>query len=150
MADDIRISDDSAELDRDRVFQWISGESYWAKGVSREKQETAIDNSWCFGAYDAATGEQIGFARVVTDRATFAWLCDVFVDEAARGRSVGKSLTAAIVGALEPLGLRRMVLATADAHGLYAQYGFEPMTSPERWMIRPGVLGSPAGRRPLS
>jgi GNAT superfamily N-acetyltransferase len=145
VADDIRISDDPAELDRDRVFQWISGESYWAKGVSREKQERAIDNSWCFGAYDAASGEQLGIARVVTDRATFAWLCDVFVDESARGRGVGKKLMAAIVAALEPLGLRRMLLATADAHGLYAQYGFEPMTSPERWMVRPGVPGTPAG-----
>ena len=136
MADDIRISDDPAELDRDRVFQWISGESYWAKGVSRKKQETAIDNSWCFGAYDAASGEQIGFARVVTDRATFAWLCDVFVDESARARSVGKALVTAIVAALDAVGVTRTMLATADAHGLYARYGFAPVEDATRWMER--------------
>lgn len=145
MADDIRISDDTAQLDRDRVFQWISGESYWAKGVSREKQETAIGNSWNFGAYEVASGQQLGFARVVTDSATFAWVCDVFVDESARGRGVGKALMAAIVDALEPLGLRRIALATADAHGLYAQFGFVPLEMPDKWMVRPGVLGTPAG-----
>ena len=134
--DDIRVSDDAAELDRDRIYRWIGEESYWAKGRSRERQETAIDNSWNFGAYDAATGEQLGFARVVTDRATYAWICDVYVDQQARGRSVGKSLMAAIVKAMDALGVQRVVLATADAHGLYEQYGFNLLDQPDRWMIR--------------
>jgi GNAT superfamily N-acetyltransferase len=119
-----------------RIHRWILAESYWAKGRSIENQETAIANSWNFGAYDEASGEQIGFTRVVTDRATFAWLCDVYVDDAARGRGVGKALVAAVVEALDPLGLRRILLATADAHGLYAQYGFEPLAKPESWMAR--------------
>lgn len=132
----IRISDDPEELDHDRIRRWILEESYWAKGRSIQNQETAIANSWNFGAYDDETGEQLGFTRVVTDRATFAWLCDVYVDDAARGRGVGKALVAAVVEALEPLGLRRIMLATADAHGLYAQYGFEPLAKPESWMAR--------------
>ncbi|MEO5535796.1 MAG: GNAT family N-acetyltransferase [Pseudolysinimonas sp.] len=136
MADDIRISDDPAELDRDRIYRWIGEQSYWAKGRARERQEAAIDGSWNFGAYDSTTGEQLGFARLVTDRATFAWLCDVFVDEGARGRRVGKSLMAAIAAALDELGMPRTMLATADAHGLYAQYGFEPLAEPERLMAR--------------
>lgn len=136
VAEDIRISDDPAELDRDRIHRWIGEQSYWAKGRARERQETAIDASWNFGAFDATTGEQLGFARLVTDRATFAWLCDVFVDEGARGRSVGKSLVAAIVAALDDLGMPRTLLATADAHGLYAEYGFEPLAEPAKWMAR--------------
>lgn len=138
----IRISDDPAELDHDRIHRWILEESYWAKGRSVENQETAIANSWNFGAYDEETGEQLGYTRVVTDRATFAWLCDVFVDDSARGRGVGKALVAAVVDALEPLGLRRAALATADAHGLYAQYGFEPLEQPDRWMVRLGSVDS--------
>lgn len=138
----IRISDDPAELDHDRIHRWILEESYWAKGRSVENQETAIANSWNFGAYDEKTGEQLGYTRVVTDRATFAWLCDVFVDDSARGRGVGKALVAAVVDALEPLGLRRAALATADAHGLYAQYGFEPLEQPDRWMVRLGSVSS--------
>ena len=136
MADDIRISDDPAELDRDRVYRWIAEQSYWAKGRSRERQEAAIAGSWCFGAYDGATGEQLGFARLVTDRATFAWLCDVFVDEDARGRNVGKSLMAAIMAALDAVGVPRAMLATADAHGLYAQFGFRLLADPAMMMER--------------
>jgi GNAT superfamily N-acetyltransferase len=132
----LRISDDPSELDHDRIHRWILEESYWAKGRSVENQERAIANSWNFGAYDAETGEQLGYTRVVTDRATFAWLCDVYVDDAARGRGVGKALVAAVVEALEPLGLRRIMLATADAHGLYAHYGFAPLAKPEIWMAR--------------
>jgi GNAT superfamily N-acetyltransferase len=132
----IRISDDPADLDHSRIHRWILDESYWAKGRSIENQETAIANSWNFGAYDDETGEQVGYTRVVTDRATFAWLCDVYVDDTARGRGVGKALMTAVVDALEPLGLRRMALATADAHGLYAQFGFEPLAKPELWMAR--------------
>ncbi|HWH96859.1 MAG TPA: GNAT family N-acetyltransferase [Pseudolysinimonas sp.] len=132
----IRISDDPAELDRARIHRWILEESYWAAGRSPETQDVAISGSWNFGAYDAATGEQLGFARVVTDRATFAWLCDVFVDEAMRARGVSKALMTRIVAELDALGIRRMMLATSDAHGLYAQYGFAPLENPEKWMAR--------------
>lgn len=131
----IRISDDPGELDRERIHQWLSEQSYWATGRPRAKQDAAIDGSWCFGAYDEATGEQVAFARLVTDRATFAWLCDVFVDDAARGNRVGIALIDAIVHAVEPLGVRRVLLATADAHGLYERFGFEPIQHPERWMV---------------
>ena len=134
--DGIRISDDDAELDRDRILRWITRESYWATGRPAERQEAALAGSWNFGAYDEATGEQLGFARLVTDRATFAWLCDVYVDDAARGRGVGKRLVATITAAVDDLGIPRLVLATADAHGLYRQYGFEPLAEPHKWMAR--------------
>lgn len=136
MADDIRVSDDPAELDRDLVHRWLAEESYWAAGRSRERQEAAIAGSWNFGAYDPVSGAQLGYARVITDRATFAWLCDVFIDPSARGRGVGTALVGHIVAVLEPLGLRRIALATADAHGLYAKFGFEPLAEPDRWMAR--------------
>lgn len=132
----IRISDDDTELDRARILRWITEESYWAKGRAADRQDAALAASWNFGAYDEQTGEQLGFARVVTDRATFAWLCDVYVDGSARGRSAGKQLVAAVVAALDDLGIPRTVLATADAHGLYAQYGFAPLAEPQKWMAR--------------
>jgi GNAT superfamily N-acetyltransferase len=140
--DGIRISDDDADLDRDRILRWITRESYWATGLPAERQEAALAGSWNFGAYDEATGEQLGFARLVTDRATFAWLCDVYVDNAARGRGVGKRLVAAITAAVDELGIRRLILATADAHGLYRQYGFEPLAAPHKWMARIAPAGS--------
>jgi GNAT superfamily N-acetyltransferase len=130
------ISDDPAELDHDRIHRWILDESYWANGRSRERQDAAIAGSWNFGAYDDATGEQLGFTRVVTDRATYAWVCDVFVDDSARGRGVGKALVARVVEELDALGIPRTILATADAHGLYAQNGFGPLANPENWMAR--------------
>lgn len=132
----IRVSDDPSELDHPRIHRWILEQSYWATGRTPEKQDAAIAGSWNFGAYDEATGEQIGFARVVTDRATFAWVCDVFVDATARGRGVSKLLMATITTALDEAGIARSMLATADAHGLYAQYGFEALDRPERWMQR--------------
>ena len=129
-------SADPARVDRARVHRWMSEESYWARGRTREAQDAAIDGSRVYGVYDDESGEQLAFARVVTDTVTFAWLCDVFVDEAARGRGVGKLLVAGVVADLEPLGTRRIALATADAHGLYAQFGFAPLPAPERWMTR--------------
>lgn len=130
------LSSDPARLDRDRVHHWLSEQAYWALGRSRDVLDRAIDGSRSYGVYDDATGEQLGYARVVTDGATFAWLCDVFVDDAARGRGVGKTLMAGVVADLEALGVRRTLLATADAHGLYEQYGFVPVPDPERWMVR--------------
>lgn len=132
----IRISDDPAELDVDRIHRWIGEQSYWAQGRPRATQEAAIAGSWSFGAYDEKSGEQLGYARVVTDRATFAWLCDVFVDDAARGRGVGTQLVARIVDELDAVGIRRTMLATSDAHGLYARFGFEPLPDPSMYLAR--------------
>ena len=102
--------------------------------MPRAVVERAIEHSLCFSAFDGEA--QVGFARVVTDRATFAYLCDVFVLPPARGRGVSKALMAAIDAHPDLQGLRRFLLATADAHGLYAQHGFAPLTRPERFMER--------------
>ncbi len=132
---DLRISTDPAELDLDWLAPALSRRAYWALGRSRSVVERSLQHSLCFGAY--AGGRQVGFARVVTDEATFAWICDVFVDESVRGRGVGKRLIAAIIAEPRLQGLNRMMLATQDAHGLYAGFGFEPLAYPETWMVRP-------------
>jgi N-acetylglutamate synthase and related acetyltransferases len=137
MTDGLRFSNRTEDIDRALVHYWISELSYWAQGRARATQDAAIDGSRNYSVHDVVTGAQLAFARVVTDGATFAWLCDVIVAPHARGRGVGKRLVEGIVDDLEPLGLRRILLATADAHGLYAQYGFEPLAQPERWMARP-------------
>lgn len=129
-------SDAVARVDRDLVHRWLSEEAYWSLGVTQEVQDAAIDGSLNFGIYRVGSGEQVAYARVVTDRATFAWVCDVFVDESVRGLGVGTALMANVVAALAPLGLRRIALATKDAHGLYAKVGFVPLPNPERWMAR--------------
>jgi GNAT superfamily N-acetyltransferase len=132
---DLRISTDPAELDLDWLASALTERAYWALGRSRSVVERSVAGSLVFAAF---LGErQVGFARVVTDEATFAWICDVFVDETARGRGVGKRLMAAIVEDRRLQGLKRMMLATKDAHGLYAGFGFEPLREPETLMIRP-------------
>jgi GNAT superfamily N-acetyltransferase len=131
---DLRISTDPAELDLEWLFPALSERAYWALGRSRSVFERSLRHSLCFGAY--ADGRQVGFARVVSDEATFAWICDVFVDESVRGRGVGKRLMAAIVEDPRLHGLKRMLLATEDAHGLYAGFGFEPLDRPDLWMVR--------------
>ncbi|WP_102192106.1 GNAT family N-acetyltransferase [Microbacterium aurantiacum] len=128
-------SNDSARIDRDRVHLWLSEKSYWANGRAREVQDAAIDGSRNYGVWDSS-GTQVAYARVVTDAVTFAWLCDVFVDEEERGNGIGKMLVEGVIADLQPLGLTRMLLATADAHGLYAQYGFAPSEDPTRYMIK--------------
>lgn len=129
------ISTDRARIDQDYVHRYLSEQSYWAKGRSRETQQRAIEHSLCFGVYK--DGAQVGFARVVTDCATFAWLCDVFVDEAERGHGLGKWLVETVVTCPPLQGLRRMVLATRDAHELYRRYGgFETLLNADRWMTR--------------
>lgn len=138
-----RVSSDHAELDRERIHRWLSTDAYWAIGRAREVQDAAIDGSRNYGAYDAASGAQIAYARVVTDAATFAWLCDVYVDPSVRGLGVGVALIEHLLADLEPLGLRRIALATGDAHGLYERFGFEPLSDPERWMIRTGRPTTP-------
>jgi GNAT superfamily N-acetyltransferase len=132
---DLRITTDPAELDLDWLFPALSERAYWAVGRSRSVFERSLRHSLCFGAH--VDGRQVGFARVVTDEATFAWICDVFVDESVRGRGVGKRLMAAIVEDPRLQGLKRMLLATQDAHGLYAGFGFEPLGKPDKWMVRP-------------
>ncbi|MFJ5233265.1 GNAT family N-acetyltransferase [Kitasatospora sp. NPDC088391] len=129
------LSTDPARLDRAAVHRWLSEEAYWALGRPRAKQDTAIDASLNFGVYEEGSGEQVGYARVVTDRATFAWLCDVFIAGPARGRGLGTALTAAVRDELAGMGLRRLMLATRDAHEVYAKVGFAPMAVPEKWMI---------------
>ena len=128
------ISTDPARIDIDVVHGFLANDSYWARGIPRELVARSIANSLCFGLYEGT--RQIGFTRVVTDRATFAWLCDVFVLPAFRGRGLSKWLIETIVSHPELQGLRRWMLATRDAHTLYARVGFEPLTAPEAWMVR--------------
>ncbi|WP_228975512.1 GNAT family N-acetyltransferase [Streptomyces sp. DH12] len=128
------ISTDPARLDRALVHRWLSTDAYWARGRERGRQDRAIDGSLNFGAYDGETGAQAAYARVVTDLATFAWLCDVYVHPAARGGGLGTGLVGAVRDHLAPYGLKRVLLATEDAHGLYARLGFEPLADPGRWM----------------
>ncbi|PVE23818.1 GNAT family N-acetyltransferase [Microvirga sp. KLBC 81] len=119
----------------DTAYRWISTESYWANGLPRAFFERSVANSLCFALRDAA-GDLRGFARVVTDRATFAYLCDVFVCASIRGQGAGKALVSAIMEHPELQNLRRWMLGTRDAHGLYARYGFSPLEDPERLMAR--------------
>lgn len=129
----LEISTDASRLDVDLIHRFLSEESYWARGRTREVTQRAIDHSICFGAY--VGWQQVGFARVVTDRTTFAWLADVFILDDYRGRGYGKALVTAVLAHPDLQGLRRWLLATKDAHGLYAQYGFTPVP-PERFMER--------------
>ncbi|OHX12276.1 GNAT family N-acetyltransferase [Chromobacterium sphagni] len=122
-------------LDRDMVYRYLSQESYWARGLPREVFERSLANALCFGGY-AEDGSQIAFARVITDRATFAYLADVFVLAAWQGRGMGKQLLRTILAHPDLQDLRRMMLATADAHGLYAPFGFNELSKPERLMER--------------
>ncbi|SDJ90948.1 GNAT family N-acetyltransferase [Streptomyces indicus] len=128
------ISTDPARLDLAKIHYWLSTDAYWALGRSREKQDQAVAGSLNFGVYEPVSGEQVAYARVITDRATFAWLCDVYVDRSVRGNGLGVALVEAVRDELEPCGLRRIMLATEDAQGMYRKVGFEPLTHPERWM----------------
>jgi GNAT superfamily N-acetyltransferase len=130
--EDILISDDREKLDRALVHRFLSERTYWSPGVSREIVERSIEHSHCFGVYKS--GQQIGFARVVTDFATFAWLADVFIIEEERGKGFSKKLVAAILAHPLLQELRRFLLGTRDAHGLYAQFGFTSLQYPERFM----------------
>jgi GNAT superfamily N-acetyltransferase len=136
---DFEFSTDPSRLDLDRVHRWLAEESYWAIGRPRAAQDAAIAASRNYGIYDRASGEQLAYARVVTDGVTFAWLCDVFVSVEARGRGVGVALIDGVMASLMPLGLRRIALTTGDAHGLYEKFGFRPLDHPEQWMARAGA-----------
>jgi GNAT superfamily N-acetyltransferase len=129
---DIVISDDKSLLDRALIHRFLSERSYWAKDVPREIVDRSIEHSLCFGVYQA--DRQVGFARVVSDFATFAWLADVFVVEERRGRGLSKRLVGAVLKHPQLQSLRRFMLGTLDAHGLYAQFGFAPIEASERFM----------------
>src|SRR5262249_20233372 len=128
------ISADPRRLDLDLIHRFLSEDAYWSPGIPRATVERAIANSLCFGIYDA--GAQVGFARVITDRATYAYLADVFVLPAHRGNGLSKLLLQSIVAHPELQGLRRWTLATRDAHSLYAKFGFTPIAKPDRLMER--------------
>ncbi len=130
----IEITNDRARMDVTRIHDYLSNESYWARGIPRERVERSIENSLCFGAFDDEV--QVGFARVVTDYATFAYIADVFVLESHRGHGISKQLMQAISDHPELQTLRRWHLVTRDAHGLYAQFGFAPLDAPERHMMK--------------
>jgi GNAT superfamily N-acetyltransferase len=126
------ISTDPALLDLPAIHDYLVNRSYWAQGRPPEVIQRSIENSLCFGLYES--GRQAGFARVVTDQATFAWLCDVFILEPWRGRGLSKWLMECILSHPGLQGLRRIVLATKDAHELYRRYGFAPLSMAERFM----------------
>lgn len=126
------IDTDRSRLDFDAIQRFLAEDSYWAKTRTPEQTQTAIDNSICFGLYHGET--LAGFARVVSDQATFAYLGDVFIIDEYRGQGLSKWLMQTIVSHPDLQGLRRWVLATRDAHGLYEQYGFGPLVHPDRWM----------------
>ena len=129
----VRVTTDLSEIDLDVVHRWLSTDAYWAIGRGRDVVERAARASLNFGALDG-DGALLGYARVVTDQATFAWLCDVYVDPAARGTGTGRLLAQTVVTTLRPLGPRRVLLATRDAHALYEQVGFEPFPDPHKLM----------------
>jgi GNAT superfamily N-acetyltransferase len=131
------ISDDPALVDLTMVHAWMSEQAYWSKGRPREVMAKANENSLVLGLY-AADGRQAGFARFVTDRATFAWLCDVFVDAAHRGSGLGSFLVRTAVTHPEVAGVRQLLMAE-PGRSIYRRYGYVPLPKAERWMERPGL-----------
>ena len=133
--DEFTIDTDGSRLNVDAIQSFLENESYWARSRTREQTERAIENSICFGLYQG--DRLIGFARVVSDCATFAYVGDVYVIDEFRGRGLSKWLMQAMLEHADLQGLRRWVLATRDAHGLYSQFGFRELVHPDRWMERP-------------
>ena len=129
----IELDDDKARLQVDRVHAWLAS-SYWSPGIERALVERAIAGSHCLGAY--RDGEQVGYARMITDHATFGWLADVWVEECVRGEGVGRRMVRWFVDHPDFAGIRRLALVTADAHGVYEDVGFSPLMRPERYMER--------------
>lgn len=137
--DQYTISTDKSRLDLSVIHHFLTN-SYWAKGIPLEIVQKAVEHSFCFGVYDGTA--QIGFARIITDYATFAYLADVFILESHRGQGLSKWLISCIISHPELQGLRRFMLATRDAHELYRNYaGFQNLSAPERWMeiTRPNI-----------
>lgn len=136
MSETYFFSAEANRIDRARVHQWLSEQSYWAQGRSRQTQDAAIEGSRNYGMYDGENGDQVAYGRIVTDGVTFAWMCDVFVAPEVRGRGIGKMLASGILEDLEHLNLRRILLSTGDAHGLYSQFGFTPLAEPFKMMAK--------------
>ena len=132
MIDGFLFSTEKTLLDLQYIHQFLSERSYWAKGVPQALLERAVANSICIGVYH--NKRQVGFARVITDTATFGYLADVFIDDGYRGKGLSKRLMEFILSFEETKMFRRFMLATRDAHSLYAQYGFTPLSSPDRFM----------------
>ena len=130
------ISTDKSLLEVDRIHAFLSNKAYWCLSIPKTVILSAINNSLCFGVFDNHDGNllQIGFARIVTDKATFAWLCDVYVEETYREQGLATWLMKCVMNHPELQNLRRICLATKDAHGLYQKFGFEVTTTPGNWM----------------
>lgn len=130
----LEVTSDPARIDLDLVHRFLSQQSHWARGIDRATVERSLRHSLCFAVL--RDGAQIGFARVVTDRATFAYVCDVFVLASERGRGAARRLVEAVLAHPDLQGLRRMALTSRDAQGLYERAGFATLAHPERWMER--------------
>lgn len=128
----IELSDEASRLDIARIHGWLAS-SYWTPGIERAQVERQIAGSHCLGAY-LADGTQVGFARVISDRASFAWLADVWVDESVRGQGLGRRMVNWFLDSPDYADIRRFMLATKDAHGVYARLGFTPLVRPDRLM----------------
>ena len=129
----IDLDDDKARLQIGRIHSWLAG-SYWSPGIERALVERAIAGSHCLGAYDGEV--QIGFARTITDHATFAWLADVWIDDTVRGQGLGRQMVSWFIDHPDFADIRRFALVTADAHGVYEAVGFAPLLRPDRYMER--------------
>jgi GNAT superfamily N-acetyltransferase len=142
-ADRYDISSEPSRLDVDAIHAYLT-RSYWSPGIPRDIVERATRNSLCFGAYERATGQQVGFTRVVTDHATFAYLCDVYVLEDHQGHGLGKAMMRAAMAHPAIAGARRVMLATRDAHGLYRHHGFVDTTGNTNLMevVRPDIYST--------
>jgi len=138
--DGYEVSTDEDLLDLELIHAYLSGQSYWAEGRPLEVVRRSIENSLCFGVY--WSGAQVGFARVVTDCSTFAWLCDVFVLDEHAGKGVGRMLLEHVMDHPSLRNLGHFVLATRDAHEFYMRYGgFKPLDAPQKWMIKRSEQG---------
>jgi GNAT superfamily N-acetyltransferase len=134
------VTDDAAAVDRDRLYGWLRSSYWWSGGLDRSVFDTALEHSLCFSAL-TSDGDFVGFGRMVTDRATFAYWADVFVDDAHRGRGLGRALTSHALEHPALVTCRRVLLATRDAHEVYARQGFVPLADPSLFMeiSRPGA-----------
>ena len=140
--DGLEIDDDPARVDVDVTCDLVVNQAYWAKERTREVVAATIEASWCFGVYDGE--RQIAFARAVTDRLTFAWICDVVVDDPQRGRGIGHWLMETVTEALSSTVVGWQVLRTRDAHSLYRDIGYTDLIEADRWMeIRPSAAPMP-------